>query len=546
MSIIQKAKALLTGAGAGAGVVAPSGGAGQFRPSAAYMRGGRHMTFAGWMPPLREPQVDISGSWDLAAARVIDAVQNSGWLSGAIDQAVANTVGVGLRLKCAPENSLFGMSAADARAWGRMVESRFGLWADRKVECDVQGLRSFGELQASAFRSWLAMGEILAGLPYKKAPWNASGTKVRLLMPSRLKRKTFKAERLVDGVYTDADGMPVAYLTTRKNPFDFEEDVVVRARDARGRPNVIHVFTGLPETHRGISPMVSALQVARQFDQLSDATLSAAILQTLFAATITGETPTEEAVEGLMAPQEFAQFKANGGSTMEAFMLATGAYYDGTTFDTSINARVAHLFPGQKLEFQTAQVPGIAFEAFVKMILRELARCLGLLYESATGDYTGATYASLNAGTAEVYKVTVARRKHILEPFCQPAYEAWLEEEVFEGRVPFPGGYEAFMANRAAACRAEWFGTPRPQGDDLKLAKAHEVWRRLGVMSDQMIANDLGVDIEDVYEQRAREAELRAEYGLPEPQMMAATGGAPAPEGADAEDDEDPDMPIGR
>lgn len=512
------------------------------RPSSAYMRGGRHVTFAGWRPPLREPQVDISNAWDDAAGRVIDAVHNSGWLSGAIDQAVANTVGTGLRLKVAPENRLFGMSPADARAWGRMVEARFGLWADRKSECDVQGLRTFGEMQGSAFRTWLAMGEILAGLPYKKQPWNTSGTKVRLMMPNRLKRKTSTMERLVDGVYTDADGMPVAYLATRKNRYQFEEEYIVRARDTMGRPNVIHVFTGLPETHRGISPMVPALQVARQFDQLSDATLTAAILQTLFAATIKGEAPTEETVEGLMAPQEFAQFKAGGGSVMEAFMMATGSYYDGTTFDASINGRVAHLFPGQELDFKTAQVPGIQFEAFVKMILRELARCLGLLYESATGDYQGATYASLNAGTAEIYKITQARRKEILVPFCQPIYEAWLEEEIYDGRISFPGGYEAFSRNRAAACRAEWFGTPRPQGDDLKLAKAHEIWKRLGVMSDQMIANDLGVDIEDVYEQRAREAELRAEYSLPEAVLTTAQAGAG--DTTDAEDEPDPDAPI--
>lgn len=544
MSIIERAKAAIAGALGAA--PAPSGETSRSRIGSAYMRGGRHVTFAGWRPPLREPQVDISSAWDSAAARVVDAIHNSGWLAGAIEQAVANTVGTGLRLKTSPESSLFGMSGADARAWGRTVEARFGLWAERKEECDVQGLRSFGELQAAAFRSWLAMGEVLAGIPYKKAEWNTSGTKVRLLMPSRLKRKTSTIERLVDGVYTDPDGLPVAYLTTRKNQFQYEEDVVVRARDRMGRPNVIHVFTGLPETHRGISPMVPALQVARQFDQLSDATLTAAILQTLFAATITGDAPTEETIEGLMAAQEFAQFKAGGGSAMEAFMLATGAYYDGTTFDTSINGRVAHLFPGQKLEFQTAQVPGIAFEAFVKMILRELARCLGMLYESATGDYQGATYASLNAGTAEVYKVTQARRKSILVPFVQPVYEAWLEEEIFEGRIAFPGGYAAFMANRAAACRAEWFGTPRPQGDDLKLAKSHEVWKRLGVMSDQMIANDLGVDIEDVYEQRAREAELREEYNLPDAILQAANGGTvPGADGEAASDDEpDPDAPV--
>ena len=288
------------------------------RPSSAYMRGGRNLVFANWRPAVRESQTDISVAWDQAAARVTDAIHNSGWLAGAIEQAVANTVGTGLRLKVAPENSLFGMAPAEARAWGRMVEARFGLWADRKDECDIRAMLTFGEMQAAGFKSWLATGEVLAGLPYRKQPWNTSGTKVRLLSPARLKRQTSAFERLVDGVYTDTEGMPLASLTTRKTPHGFTEDYRVAARDRMGRPNVVHVFTGLPETHRGISPMVPALQVARQFDQLSDATLTAAILQTMFAATITGEAPTEETVEGLMSPQEFAQFKAGGGSTMEA------------------------------------------------------------------------------------------------------------------------------------------------------------------------------------------------------------------------------------
>jgi hypothetical protein len=34
--------------------------------------------------------------------------------------------------------------------------------------------------------------------------------------------------------------------------------------------------------------------------------------------------------------------------------------------------------------------------------------------------------------------------------------------------------------------------------------------------------------VDDVYQQLAQEQALRAEYGLPEPQMMGAQGGGPA------------------
>ncbi|MCA1789672.1 MAG: phage portal protein, partial [Thioalkalivibrio sp.] len=119
------------------------------------MRGGRGVTFAGWKPALRETQDDIGDAWDAAAARVADMIQNNGWLSGAIDQAVANTVGTGLRMKAIPENETFGMTSSEASAWAKTVERRFELWSRNAQECDIQGLRTFGQMQSAAFRSWL-------------------------------------------------------------------------------------------------------------------------------------------------------------------------------------------------------------------------------------------------------------------------------------------------------------------------------------------------------------------------------------------------------
>lgn len=538
MSLISKVRDLIAGASPPAptigGEVAP-------RPTGQYMRGGRGVTFAGWKPALRESQDDIADAWDDAAARVADLIHNSGWLSGAVDQAVANTVGTGLRLKAIPENETFGMSSADASAWGKTVERRFELWARNAQECDIQGLRTFGQMQGAAFRSWLVTGEILAELPFRRRPCNRYGTKVRLLPPHRLSRKTENLKRLINGVYTDADGMPIGYRAIRKDLFKYDVEYDVRARDSAGRPRVIHVFDGLPGTHRGISPMAPALQVARQFDQLADATLMAAIVQTLFAVTVTSDEPTDQVLAGLLTPQEQATMAAQGIAPMEAYMEMVAGYYEGTSLNVGINGRLAHLFPGQELKFHTSNHPSSDYKDFSMHLLRELARCLGLTYESATGDNVGATYSSLQAATTEIFAITKARRQHIIAPFCQPIYEAWLEEEIATGGIAFPGGYEAFLANRTAACRAEWLGAPRPTADDLKKAKAHEVWKRLGVMSDAMICNDLGVDVDDVYQQLAQEKALRVEYGLPEPQVMGATGGGPQPMDDGEDDDPDPE-----
>ena len=183
-----------------------------------FMRGNRGVVFGGWRPALREAADDVGASWDMAAARTIDLIQNSGWMAGAIDQAVANTVGTGLRLKAMPENDLFGMTNGEAETWSQTVEQRWSLWAEKPYECDIEGCRSFGLLQAAAFRSWFATGEMWAEIPWRERPGGRYGTKVRLVPPHRVVRRTEPSRNLLQGVRMDGDGMPVSYLATRKDP----------------------------------------------------------------------------------------------------------------------------------------------------------------------------------------------------------------------------------------------------------------------------------------------------------------------------------------
>jgi len=226
---------------------------------------------------------------------------------------------------------------------------------------------------------------------------------------------------------------------------------------------------------------------------------------------------------GLLTPQEQARLSASGISPWDAYVQAQSGWYDNATINLGINGRIAHLFPGQKLELHRAQHPHSDYRDFAAHLLRELARCMGLTYESATADYTNATYSSVRMATGEIFQITLYRRAHLVAPFCNAVYEAWLEEEIVRGGIPFPGGVEGFLANRSAASRAIWRGAPKPQADDLKMAKAHEIWCRLGVMTDAAIAEDLGHDIEDVYAQRAREKALRDTYGLPDHQYQGIT-----------------------
>lgn len=495
-----------------------------------YMQGGANPFFHSWNPSLREQADDVRQSYIAAAARAIDTIQNSGWIAGAIDQCIAMVIGTGLRLSVKPDAEALGWTQDEAQDWARLVERRWESWSGRAVECDIEGKSTIGKLSAQAMRTYFGYGEILATLPYVRRPFNQYGTKVQMLPPSRLLQDTIKFEGLYQGVWRDMYGFPVGYRIGT-NPLDGTLSVPnyrdVKARDAWGRPNVIHVFDGHPGQSRGVSPLTPALKVVRQFDQLADATLTSALIQAIFAATIQSPEPTESVLQAFqdLAEQQVSTNPTSSGSPLEAMLEMRAGWYEATQIDLGSHGKIAHLAPGDKLDFHNSNTPNDTYEAFVKLLLREIARCLGVTFEQLTGDYSGATYSSVRMATSETWLLTLYRRVNIVAPFLQPIFEAWLEEEIENGWVAFPGGVPGYLENRALAARAHWRGPAKPQADDSKFANAVVTLRDAGVITDEWICAEMGEDWEDIYEQRKREMDMRKKLGLPETSETAINAG---------------------
>lgn len=473
--------------------------------------------FFGWRPALRDSKTDVGTAYYNAAARAIDSIQNSGWISGGIDAAQTQIMGAGLQLNVMPDSANLGWDPAVASDWGRMVERRFEAWAADPLESDLEGKRTFIQIQAAALRQWFATGEIVVMLPYRRRYNSMVGTKISLIPSHRLWLQDDFTARISQGVKLDSDGMPIGYRFRLTDPVtNIESFVDLPARDAFRRPYVVHVFDGQPGQVRGITPMVSALRTVKQFDQSADSTLTTYLLQTIFAATIESEAPTEQVLAALQTPDEAAGAAGLADPNMNDYFAARSGWYSNTKIDLGTLGKIAHLFPGEKLTFNKAENSATNWEVFAKLLLREFARAIGVTYEQLTGDYSGATYSSVRMATADFWPLHLYRRRNILGRMCQEIYEAWLEEQIDLGLIELPGGggIEEFHALRAFICKCEWRGPQKPQADDQKAASAHKIWRDMGVISDQMICSDLGVDYEDVYEQRAQEKEMRDSLGL--------------------------------
>lgn len=509
-------------------LISPTTDVARPRPRSRFFRHDNSPFLFSWRPNLREASVDVRSSWVMAAARAIDTIHNSGWIAGAVDQAVASIMGSGMRLTSKPDAEALGWTPDQAKEWSRTIERRWEGWANRPIECDAEGKSSIGKLSAQALRSYFAYGEMLALLPWVRRPFMQYGTKVQLIPPSRLRQET-NFPYLSQGVFRDRFGFAQGYRIDEPpeilSPVPYRD---IPARDAFGRPVVVHVFDGMPGQMRGVPLITPALRVVRQFDQLSEATLTAALIQAIFAATVTSPSPTDVVLQSFQDAAEQEAIKDGTEaptSGIEAMLDLRAGWYKGTNIDLGHHGKVAHLMPGDELKFLASQHPNDTYEAFVRFLLREIARCLGITFEQLTGDYTGATYSSVRMATSEVWLITLYRRAILMAPFLQPIFEAWLEEEIDMGWIPFPNGLDGFNANRAAAARCHWRGPAKPQADDLKFAKAIETLRAQGVVTDEWICAELGEDWLDIYEQRATEMAERKRLGLPEvvPDTKVAT-----------------------
>ena len=505
-----------------AGAVAsamPALPAGRPRASSEYMRGERSSIFSSWWPALRDAREDVRSAYWLATARTIEYIHNSGWLAGLVLQGKASILGDGLQLAPKPDYATLGWTQEEAKSWAAIVKPAFEAWGGNPLECDAAGKWNLHQQARSGIGSCYGAGEIVALTRWIDRPQSRTRTKMQLVPAHRLTQES-DGISIFQGVRIDANGMPLSYRFRLPTPI-LESGAVMemRARDGLNRPYVTHVFDGEIGQMRGLSPFTPVLQRVRQFDLITNGSLSAELQRALISATITSEKPTVEVMKAFEDPEE----QGADGPSLDGYFQARGDWYDNTSFDLNGPVKIVHLFPGEKLDLKTGAEMTSVFEPQANMLLREIAVCAGHTVEEMTGDYNGVTYTGARISTTVRWPIMLHRRKTYAVPFYQVAYGCWLEEAIEAGTVPFPGGLEAFVANREAACRAVWRGPAKPQADDLKYAKSSETLKRMGVVTDERICAEMGEDWEDVYHQLAEEKKRRGLLGLPEPLIAGST-----------------------
>lgn len=512
------------------------------RPTARYLRGDKSGILHMRRAVTRDAKVDVWEAAERASALALDFMHNSGWLAGAATQILCDTIGDELKLNCRAKLDKFGYSEAEANAWCRDVETAWRRWAWNPRECDLAGKATIAEMLDGALRSYLAYGEAFGVLDYltvrQRRPLGIeTGTKVSMVAPHRCPRVTNLFEGLDQGIIHDAYGRPKVYR------FRANEDGIEVDRDIP-EAAVIHVMDRGENVNapRGISVMAPVLKVIAQSDQLADATLATALLQTIFAATVKSPEPSSEAFQAIQTLDdtdppfgyEAAAWQDLVGGLRTDLIEVWGQRIDSLKeHSVSITdpSRIAHLGPGEELDMKTAATPGSQYGPFFQNLQREMARCLGVTFESLSMDHSNANYSSVRMAIASIWPVVMRRRSRIAVPFVQAIYEHWLDEMIESGRVPFKGGADAYRKDRESVFQAEFLGPSKPEADDYKAVMASKIRLELGLSSYADECAAIGKNPQEQITLIGQEIKAMDAVGMPHPFGRPQGGGA-GPDGA--------------
>lgn len=402
------------------------------------------------------------------------------YMSTPVAAAAVNTnrtKGVGSGLVCKPsiDYKILGISEEEAVKWQERTEAEFRLWAESK-DCDALGVNNFYELEQLALLSWLMSGDVFALFKrYDPTVLQPYTLRVHLIEADRVctphasiypygEARTDginenNHNKIFDGVEVDKNGRVVAYHICNTYPMQttLEERKWTRieAVGKTGLPNILQIFNAeRPEQYRGVPYTAPVTEVMLQERRYTEASLTAAIIQTYLTAwiVINSPNPTDNPLrnEGEDPTPNAADDEQSMGP-----------------------GNILHLQDGEDVKFGNPNIPVTGFLDFMKTLHTMTGAALEIPYDVLLKEFN-ASYSASKGALEEASQTILMRRSWFVADFCQPIYEVWLAEAVATGRVSAPGFWKDPLLRKAWS-GTRWDGPSQIHLDPLKEAKANEI-----------------------------------------------------------------------
>jgi len=301
----------------------------------------------------------------------------------------------------------------------------------------------------------------------------------------------------VDGVVLDKLGNPTEYHILRHHPGDlFVPQLNPLVYDKRPVRNVLHWFRkDRPGQVRGIPELTPALELFAQLRRYTKAVIAAAEAAADVALFLKSEAPADRDTPEPDSENDFATFPISRGLMVQ-------------------------LPEGMDINQVRAEQPTSTYEMFVRLILREICRCLNVPLNVGLGDSSGYNYSSGRLDHLGYHRQQRVDRSECEDGCLDKLMAAWLDEAVM---VPgyLPEGSYAELPHR-------WFWDSAESIDPVKDAQADQMELANQTTTLAAIYAEKGEDWEEALQQRAKEVKLMAQLGLPAPAAPATKPGVAA------------------
>lgn len=400
-------------------------------------------------------------------------IANNSYARGILNTLSAYTVGSGPTLQLTyrgPETE----DVAEIRRASQVVEH---LWATWFYE------RKMGQKLSTAQLALDGDGEAFGVL--------TSSRKASMHTPVQLDLRLYEADHFDltswgdwteddAGIRIGSDGEPTEYAFQKEHPGD--NLASLSKSEWLPADQVIHLYRReRPGQLRGIPKTTPALPLFALLRRFTLATCVAAETAADFAAILYGDQSADE--DDILAP--WVRLEIERG----AMLSAPG---------------------GSRLAQLKAEHPNATFDEFVKAILREIARCLGVPAVLALGDASRYNYASGRLDLQGFFRQMEVERSLLLErDMLDRLWESWLDEALL-----IPGFLPAEFAALAQYFEWSWRWTSPGHVDRAKEAagQAAELGNHTTTLAREYAKQ--GLDWETELRQRARELTIMRELGL--------------------------------
>lgn len=407
-----------------------------------------------WRTTKNSADADLLPDLPILRERARDLCRNNPLAGGAISSTVTSVVGTGLSARPQVDADFLGMTPEEAKEWNKAAAREFALFADSE-DADITRTQNFYGLQDLVLRSTLESGDCFSLLPFKaisnsNRPYEL---RIQVLEADRVSNPGNKVDSATirGGVEVDQFGAPIRYHVTRTHPGDVgatktEWDAFDAFGAATGRRNVLHHFRRVrPGQNRGIPFLAPIIEKLKQLDRYTDAEIMAAVVSGMFTVFVQTEG------EGLNIDGGLGD-DAGSSSSENDLKLGYGAIVEMKPNETITSAN-----PGR---------PNPNFDPFFTSIVRQIGVGLEIPFEILLKHFNS-SYSASRAAMVEAWKFYRGRREWLIASFCDPVYEAWMEEAVSLGRIDAPGFFDDPMI-RKAYLGVAWYGDAMPQIDPVK------------------------------------------------------------------------------